>query len=115
MGYRNPDRVSIRERYARGKTVAEMARERWEVISVCRTCNLMMMVDLRLIAYVRGPNVSLWNRRARCRRLLCGGVVEFHAKAPGMLGHERLVIDDRLPDPAAVPRWIKAMQKRPEG
>lgn len=111
MGHRNPDRVSIRERYARGKTVADMARERWEVISVCRTCGLMMMVDLKLIAFVSGPKVSLWNRRARCRRLLCGGAVEFHAKAPGMLGHELLAIDDRLPDPTAVPRWIRATRR----
>ena len=112
MGHRNPDRVSIQQRYARGRTVADMAREHWEVISVCRTCGLMMLADLKLIAYVKGPNVSLWNRRARCRRLLCGGVVEFHAKAPGMPGHDRLVIDDRLPDPTAEPRWLKNVRRQ---
>ena len=54
-----------------------------------------MRVDLKLIAEVAGPNTSLWNRKARCRRPLCGGVVEFYAQAPGMNGHEKLIRDDR--------------------
>jgi len=66
----------------------------------------MMQVDLRLIAYVSGPNTSLWNRRARCRRLLCTGSVSFHAKAPGMVSHDPLTIDERIPDPLVQPRWL---------
>jgi hypothetical protein len=74
-----------------------MLRERWDVISKCRTCGLMMRTDLRVIARLSGPSVTLWNRKARCRRLLCNGVVTFWAKAPGMDGHQELRINDRLP------------------
>ncbi|MFC3070489.1 hypothetical protein [Phenylobacterium soli] len=105
MGAPNPDRVSLRARYGQGRTVAEMARAGWEVISCCERCGLMMRVDLKLIAFVRGPNVSLWNRKARCRRLLCHGVVTFHAKAPGMPGHEPLTIDPRVRDDR--PSWVE--------
>ena len=47
--------MPITVRYGRGRMVADMAREGWEVMSVCRTCNLMMLVDLKLIAFVCGP------------------------------------------------------------
>ena len=105
MGSRNPDRVGIRERFHLGRTVGDMARQRWEVISRCDTCGLMMLVDLKLISFVRGPNVSLWNRKARCRRLLCPGYVTFWAKAPGMAGHDPLIIDTRVPD--VRPGWVE--------
>jgi hypothetical protein len=105
VGAPNPDRVSIRARFAQGRTVDDMARSGWEVISRCEQCGLMMLVDLKLIAWVRGPNVSLWNRKARCRRLLCNGVVTFHAKVPGMSGHEPLTIDPRVRDDR--PGWIE--------
>jgi hypothetical protein len=105
VGRANPDRVGLRARYEKGRTVADMAREGWEVISYCERCGLMMLVDLRLIALVSGPRVTLWNRKARCRRLLCHGVVTFHAKAPGMSGHEPLTIDDRVRDDR--PSWVE--------
>jgi hypothetical protein len=84
MGHRNPDRVPISIRRQKCETVAEMARDRWEVISHCRHCGLIMTVNLRLVARVSGPKTSLWNRTSRCRRLGCTGVVDFQAKAPGM-------------------------------
>jgi hypothetical protein len=61
-----------------------MRREKWGVIAVCRTCNLTLLVALRVITTMRGPDARLWNRKARCRRLACRGMVEFQAKAPGM-------------------------------
>jgi hypothetical protein len=82
-----------------------MARDRWDVISKCEKCGLMMQVDLKLIAFVSGPKVSLWNRKARCRRLLCQGVVRFHARAPGMATHEPLSIDERVRDDR--PGWAE--------
>ncbi len=90
MGHRNPDRVPIAYRRARCETVAQMQRDRWDVISKCEKCGLIMRVDLALIIHVSGPAVSLWNRKARCRRLGCGGWVEFQARAPGMAYHEAL-------------------------
>ena len=69
MGHRNPDRVPLHVRRNRGETVGKMIAEKWDVISICRTCQLIMQVDLRMIVLAKGPNVSLWNRKARCRRL----------------------------------------------
>jgi len=97
MGSRNPDRISLRERYPNGATVALMRQNRWEVISHCSRCQLQMTVRLDWIALISGSGTSLWNRKARCRRLLCLGVTEFHAKAPGMAAFEPLRIDLREP------------------
>ncbi|HLK15667.1 MAG TPA: hypothetical protein VKT78_12765, partial [Fimbriimonadaceae bacterium] len=68
----------------RSETVSDLLRDHIEVISVCTKCDLKMPVDLRLVARVSGPRTSLWNRKARCRRLGCAGFVEFHAKFWGM-------------------------------
>jgi hypothetical protein len=94
MGTRNPDRVPIRYFRARCESVADMRREGWDVVSKCEKCGLMMGVDLALIIKVNGPNVSLWNRRAICRRMGCRGSVEFMAKAPGMVVHQPLAAPD---------------------
>jgi hypothetical protein len=97
MGHRNPDRVPMVIRRQRCPTVVAMARDHWDVISVCDTCRLIMRVDLAVIIKIRGPGVVLWNRKARCKRIGCAGWVEFHAKAPGMNAHEPLIVDDREP------------------
>jgi len=93
MGHRNPDRVPISYRRAKCETVEQMQRDGWDVISKCMTCGLVMQVDLGLVARVRGPGVSLWNRKDHCRRLGCTGRVEFQARAPGMGWHEALTAD----------------------
>jgi len=95
MGSRNPDRVPLSMRRARCETVADMRAERWDVLSKCRDCGLLMRVDLDLIIKVSGPRVSLWNRKARCRRIGCCGWVDFQARAPGMNGHDYLRADDQ--------------------
>lgn len=105
MGQRNPDRIPLRDRYENGRDVAGMIKHGWDALSICRSCQLTMPVDLKLIAYVRGPKVSLWNRKAKCRRLLCPGIVEFHAKAPGMIGHQKMVFDEREIERA--PNWAR--------
>ncbi len=94
MGHRNPDRVPLRMRRGRAESVDAMRRQNWEVISHCGRCGLMMPVDLALVAKVKGAAYSLWNRKARCRRLGCTGFVTFQAKAPGMIGFEDLSADD---------------------
>jgi len=68
MPPRNPDRVPISYRRSRCETVGDMLREGWEVISKCRTCGLMMPLDLALVAKVKGAKTSLWNRTQRCKR-----------------------------------------------
>jgi hypothetical protein len=68
-----------------------MIREGWDVISRCPACGLMMRTDLQLIGRETGAGISLWNRRAPCRRLLCAGKVEFWAKPRGGGAHEPLM------------------------
>jgi hypothetical protein len=90
-------------RRQRCETVAEMLRDRWEVISHCEHCGLIMTVNLRLVARVSGPSTSLWNRKIRCRRLGCTGFVGFQAKAPGMDCFDALAAPwpgGKLPKPA---------------
>ena len=90
MGSRNPDRVSIQVRRAKCETVEAMRREGWDVLAKCDLCGLLLRVDLALVIRVAGPRTSLWNRKARCRRVGCLGWVEFQARAPGMAWHEAL-------------------------
>jgi hypothetical protein len=93
MGNRNPDRIPISMRRSRCETVADMAAARWDVISKCQVCALMMSVDLAVVKKVSGPTTSLWNRKQRYRRLGCAGFVDFFAKAPGMATHDRLAAE----------------------
>jgi hypothetical protein len=90
MGSRNPDRIPIRMWRSKVETVADMQRERWEVITSCQKCGLAMVADLALIARETGPATSLWNRSGACRRIGCTGVAVFMAKAPGKGFHEAL-------------------------
>lgn len=96
MGQRNADRISIQERYHLGKTVEMMGKRGWDVISKCPKCGLAMQADLVTIAVMTGKDTSLWNRKPKCRRLLCDGRVTFWAKAPGMDGHQPLEIDEKV-------------------
>ena len=96
MGRRNVDRVPISFYRASVATVADMQRERWDVISKCTMCGPMMPVDLDLdlVAWRSGAKTILWNRKARCRRIGCGGFVEFQAKQPGGGYYQALRADD---------------------
>jgi hypothetical protein len=111
MGRKNIDRIPLTDRYGEGQTVAHMAVAGWEVITRCQACGLMMVVDLKLVATVSGPATSLWNRKARCRRIGCNGWVQFQAKAPGMPYYSELAIDhDRAPEPGFMERHIASLK-----
>jgi hypothetical protein len=94
MSHRNPDRVSIIERRSKCETVGQMIVQRWDVITKCLACGLVMQTDLAFIARSVSRDLSIWNRRPRCRRLGCTGRVQFQAKAPGMGWHEALETPD---------------------
>ena len=89
MGFRNYDRWSAEEWRRTAETVGQMRKAGWEVLSYCRACHLTMRVDLDVIVALRGPDTVLWNRQARCRRIGCGGVVDF-LPAVGRTGRRRL-------------------------
>jgi len=90
MGSRNPDRVPVSYRRRKCETVGDMIQQGWDVHSRCMTCGTLFRVNLRIIARLKGPDFSIWNRKDRCRRLGCSGHVEFHGRAPDMSWHEVL-------------------------
>lgn len=86
----NPDRWPPEQWRACAPSVAKMRAGGWDVRSYCRTCHLMMQVDLALVERVSGPGVVLWNRQGKCRRIGCAGIVEFQGKPPDLHSHIRL-------------------------
>ena len=98
MGAKNLDRIPVDAWRVRYPTVAELARDNVDVISSCQKCGLNMPVDLDLVAWRSGSATSLWNRKARCRRIGCIGFVVFQAKFRGTHVYQTLAADDREPD-----------------
>lgn len=94
MGTTDPDRVPITYRRRKCESVGDMIRQGWDIHSRCMTCGTLFRVNLRIIAKVKGPDFSLWNRKDRCRRLGCIGHVEFQGRAPDMSWHEVLNTPD---------------------
>ncbi|QUD86967.1 hypothetical protein [Phenylobacterium montanum] len=93
MGAKNLDRIPLSEWRRTIESVWDMMQARWEVATKCRTCGLMMSVDLDLITWISGSRTSLWNKHPRCRRLGCAGFVDFMAKPPGRSNFEPLVAE----------------------
>lgn len=90
MGVKHPDRIAIHEWRFGAETVAQMLAKKWDVISHCPKCGLIMSTNLPLLIKLKGPDLSLWNLRAPCRRLGCQGKVEFQGRPPGRSYHETL-------------------------
>jgi hypothetical protein len=80
MGSRNPDRISLSELRPAFETVETMAKAGWRLRSRCDTCRLELEIDWRVVIMVLGPRYSLWNRKARCRKVMCRGQVIFLAR-----------------------------------
>lgn len=103
MGTKHPDQISAGQRRAAVETVGQMYEKCWALTARCRACDLVMLVDLRVVIRMRGPGFSLWNRHTRCRRVVyagrCRGFVDFEFKAPGMTQPRPLAAADRAPDP----------------
>lgn len=88
MGTKRPDQISAGQWRRACETVGQMHERGWDLTARCNACDLVMMVDWRVLIAMKGPGFSLWNRRTRCRRLVfngrCRGFVEFQFRAPGM-------------------------------
>lgn len=91
MGQKSPDAIPMSAWRRRVATVGDMLRDGWRVRSRCSSCGLEMETDLRVVAVIRGPDVSLWNRVGRCRRIGCGGRVSFSGRGPRMSGFRPLL------------------------
>jgi hypothetical protein len=100
MGRTNLDRLSVRDFRWTCDTVTQMRERNWEVIGHCEACGLQMLVSLRVVAATRGPKFSLWNRKVRCKRLLCAGWMRLKARMPGKDWHEALECNDGTLPPA---------------
>lgn len=99
MGTKHPDQIAPTHWRGAAETVGAMYERRWELTARCRACELVTLVDLRVVIRMKGPGFSLWNRHTRCRRVLyrgrCPGVVDFSFKAPGMTAAKILAASDR--------------------
>ncbi|MEO6339626.1 MAG: hypothetical protein ABIO39_06280 [Caulobacteraceae bacterium] len=84
MGSKNLDRWSAKDWRATAETVRKMDAAGWRVSSVCLVCHLAMETDLKQMVRLGFGEVSLWNRRAPCRRIGCDGKVRFMGKPPGV-------------------------------
>lgn len=94
MGTKHPDQIPARDWRRGGETALDMYRRRWELIAKCSACDLVTLVDLRVVVHMRGQAFSLWNRKTPCRRITfggrCKGFMSFEFKAPGMTRHKPL-------------------------
>lgn len=97
MGAKSPDRIPFQHFHFQSRTVGLMIENGWTAISQCEACRLQMTVDLELIVTVKGPDVTLWNRRQRCKSVGCTGWVFFLGKHPRRIGFDPLKIDPKAP------------------
>lgn len=99
MGTKHPDQISPSNWRGGAETVGRMYERCWELTATCRSCGLIILVDLRVVICMKGPTFSLWNKHTQCRRLVfagrCRGVVDFAFKAPGMTQSKPLAAADR--------------------
>lgn len=104
MGTKHPDQVSPTMWRGAAETVGRMYEKRWELTGQCRACQLVLLVDLRVVIRMKGPTFSLWNKHTQCRRIVytgrCRGVIDFSFKAPGMTQPKALTASDREPTQA---------------
>jgi hypothetical protein len=90
MGTKKPDLVPMEIWRGGCETVQQMADQGWDVVSQCKVCRLEMAVRLDWIMRISGPDTSLWNRTARCRRRLCQGEARFLGRPPGCFDYRPL-------------------------
>jgi len=91
MGRRNYEHWTARDWRAAGGTIEAMRLQGWSVVAVCGACDLVMAVNLDHLVKLCGPELSLWNRRARCRRARCQGAVRFYGKPLQLYDHIVLI------------------------
>ncbi|MBX3482565.1 hypothetical protein [Phenylobacterium sp.] len=104
MGTKHPDQIGIGHWRQTCETVGKMYEKGWDLHGRCNACDLLMLVDFRVLIAMRGPDFIPWNRKTRCRRIVfagrCKGFVEFEFRAPGMTEFRQLKAApaDRLSD-----------------
>lgn len=82
MGGLNADRVTSPPNQAQALTLGWMADLGWQMRARCRTCELLLEVDVPGLVRMHGRDAIWWGRHPRCRRVGCNGRVTFSAAAP---------------------------------
>lgn len=102
MGTKHPDQIAPSEWRRSADSIGAMYAKHWELTARCRACDLVLLVDLRIMIAMKRPDFVLWNRHTPCRRVVyagrCRGFVDFEFKAPGMTQPKQLSAPDQLPD-----------------
>lgn len=104
MSTKHPDQISMHRWRDNAETAGEMWAKNWDVLAICGHCQLHMHVNLVVTIAVKGPAFRLWNKKARCKRMLCPGWMAFHGRPPGASQHRPLSAPDRLPDTPRKPQ-----------
>lgn len=77
------------------ETVERMAKAGWGLRTRCDKCRLELNLSWRVVIMVLGPNYSLWNRKARCRKVMCSGHTIFLGRHHPRAHWEALTASDK--------------------
>ena len=109
MGSFNRDLAVSPPSPAGALTLGQMADAGWEMVARCRRCGVVLTVDLKALVKLHGADAIWWGRRARCRVVQCGGVVEVGARAWRMGSWQSL---DRKPTAHEIARFGPGRSRR---
>lgn len=83
MGFRAYAQRPLAYHLATPISASEMRRRGWVAAARCLACHLDLRIDLDLMVRLNGPDLSLFGRTCRCRRLACLGRMIFMGTPPG--------------------------------
>lgn len=83
MGYKKPTMRGLAHHLSTPTTISQMRRDHWVVMARCTTCQLDLRLDLGILIRLNGPDLTLFGRDCRCRRMACPGRMIFMATPPG--------------------------------
>ncbi|MNJ26332.1 hypothetical protein D3C77_208060 [compost metagenome] len=83
MGFRAYEQRPLAYHLATPVPASEMRRRGWVVMARCQACQLDLRIDLDLMVRLNGPDLILFGRTCRCRRLGCSGRMVFMGTPPG--------------------------------
>ncbi len=98
MGFRAYEHRPLAYHLATPVSASEMRRRGWVVMARCQACQLDLRIDLNLMVRLNGPDLILFGRTCRCRRLGCSGRMVFMGTPPG----QQIGLFWRLQKPAEI-------------
>ncbi len=83
MGFRKHENRPLSYHLATPVSVSEMRQRGWVVMARCQACQLDLRIDLDLVVRLNGPDLVLFGKSCRCRRMGCSGRMIFMGTPPG--------------------------------